>query len=106
MTGSCGSVRIAQAAKYAQETVVRGYAKEQLVGGAGCTGVAGAVIDQIGSCVQGFSPKPRRHGRMEQKSTHTVIQGAKNALCLAILLASIRAREAKDGAMGREERAH
>ena len=55
--------------------------------------MARSTVEQISGSVQCFGPKTRRHGGLEEEGTHTIIESAQGALCLAILLASIGARQ-------------
>ena len=47
----------------------------------------------------------RWHRGMEKQRVNAVVEGLKNALCFAVLLACVRAREAKDSAVLGEQRA-
>ena len=57
-------------------------------------------VKEEGGGGEGICPKPRGHVGMEKKGTHTLIEGAKDALGTAILLGGVWTHETKHGAVG------
>jgi hypothetical protein len=103
----CGlCVRIREAPEDAQHAVVRGDTEEQLMGRVRRGGAARPAIEEEGGGAESFGPELGWHRGMEQQRAHAIIQSAKDALGLAILLASVGTREAHDSAMARQKRVH
>lgn len=63
-----------------------------------------AILEESGN-VECFGSEPRLHGGVEEERAHTVIEGTKDTLGYAILLASVRIGE-EHGTMGGEQGAH
>ena len=68
-------------------------------------GFSGEPVHKICRSVKGLNPIGRRETRLKQKGTQNVINSAKGAFCLSILLGSIWTRHAECNTVGEEERA-
>ena len=96
----------AATAEHAKLIVGGSNAEEELVGRRGACGAAWTAIDQVRRRLQSFSPERQRCSTVKKHSTQAVVNRAKHAFGLPILLRSIWARQTKLNAQVREESAH
>ena len=68
-------------------------------------GFSGEPVHKICRGVKGLNPIGRRETHLKQKGTQNVINSAKGAFCLSILLGSIWTRHAECNTVGEKERA-
>jgi hypothetical protein len=56
-------------------------------------GFSGTNVEQVCGGVQSFSPEFWWHGRVNEKSTDNIVEGAKRAFCLSVLRGGIWAEK-------------
>ena len=89
-------VGVAEAAENTQVTVVGSCAEEQLVRCARHGGAARTTVEKKRRRAECLCPEPGGNGGMEEKCSHAVVERPQDPFCFAVLLASVRAREAQD----------
>lgn len=56
-------------------------------------------VEQVCGSAKSFGPEARRHGSVKEECAEAVVESSEGTLSLAILLASVGAREAEVGAV-------
>jgi hypothetical protein len=59
--------------------------KEELEWGNGATGLTWSPVDEVSCGGEGFDPEFLGHGGVKKEAANAVVDGANDALCLAIL---------------------
>ena len=95
-------VGVVETAENAEFIIARGNTKKQMVRRDLPGGATGTPVDEVRRRVQSFSPKGEGSCTVKKQSTYTVVNGAQNPLCLAILLGSVWTGEAERRALSRE----
>jgi len=66
-------------------------------------GFSGMTVQEICGCVKRVSPINRRETGLEQKGPHNIVNGAKDALSMSVLLGGVWARHPEGDPMSEEE---
>jgi hypothetical protein len=85
---------VAEAPKHAQLAVVRRDTEEELERRRRSSGAAWSSVDEVGRGDESLRPEFRRSCTVKKHATQAIVKGAKESLCLPVLLRSIGAREA------------
>ena len=62
-------------------------------------------VEEVGSCLEGFTPVGGQKGGPKQKSAHNIVERTNEALSLTVLRRSVRTGHAEMHPMSEEERA-
>jgi hypothetical protein len=106
VASSSRDVRVAQAPKDTQLGVVGGDTEQELMQSARRRGAERPAVEVVGGGVHGLSPESRWHGRMAEERSDPVVERAKDAFGLPILLTRVRTGEAEMSAMVGKQGAH
>ena len=102
--GGCGrQVGITFATKDTEVVVGGRSAKESGVRCRGPKCLGRQNVEEVGSCLEGFTPVGGRKGGLKQKSMHNIVERTNEALSLTVLRRGIRTGHAEVHAAGEEE---
>ena len=87
----------------AQVCIVRLDIEQEKMGCGMASGCARPPVDQVSSGLQCVQPEAQRHGSVKKHGADAVVERSEDALGSAILLGSVGACEAQDGATRSEE---